>query len=669
MPAPVRSSTTPAPRAAPFAVLALGLALAVLTALALLAPRADANTYAGEIAVGPLGAFARMGNVDLASDGSGAVVFTVVDGGAEHVFVSRLDNGAWLRPERLDGAFGAPSDQPVVSAGAGGRVAVAFVNAGNVIAVTKPSSTAGWSGPQAVWGSGGASAPSLDLSVNGKGYLAFAAPGGGGSDVRVAYSKDAGPWALAGAALDANVNANAGAGAGRPKVGAAADGIGIVAWGEDGHVWARRVQGARPSVVAADATAGLAIEGVAPAAADLPAVGAPDDDSFTGIAFRALFPVNGALRSRVVYRRLRGSRFEDGAAADATPFGAGQGSVEPRISNGGVGQGIVLGTNDVSHVSYAMLMRADVLPGPVVQVDSIAASTAPTYAVPVTATPLKMMVAWQYTGADGATDLRGRFYNGREFEAEQVLSKPELGPIRADLGLSAAGDDQGDIVVAYVQLVPGQGPAIAVATVDQPPGRFSPKAPKTAWQRTDRPVLSWTSPREAWGLSFAVTFDGAPAGTTGHLGFRLPSPVAQGEHTWQVTATDRRGQQFAARPYKVRVDSVAPVARVRVGGARRPGATLRLSVQASDDPPPPAAGAQPAKTSGVGELVLDWGDRSRRQRIRAGAQHVYERPGRYTVSVVVLDKAGNRAEVRQVLRIAAPPRPRGARGDAPPSRA
>lgn len=664
MPVRHRPSFPTARRARPLAALVAAIAL-------LAAPAAQAELYTGEIAVGPLGGLTRMGNVDLAPDGSGAVVYTVAEGGVEHVFVSRLDNGAWLRPERVDGAFGAASAAPVVAAADGGRVAVAFVNAGNLIAVTKPSSTAPWGAPQTVWGSGGASAPSLDLSVNRKGYLAFAVPGAGGSDVRVAYAKDAGPWTLLAAPVDANVDANAGSGAGRPRIGAAADGIGVVAWGEDGRVWARRVQGTRPSVVAADASAGLAIEGLGAAQMDAPVVGVQDDDSFTGIAFRATFVVNGAPRSRVVYRRLRGSRFEAGVPVDLTPFAAAGGSVEPRISNSGGGQGIVLGSGDASLLSYAMLTRGDLAPGAVVQVDSVAASTRPTYAVPVTATPLKQMVAWQFTPAEGQSEVRARFYNGREFEAEQVLSKPEQGPTSAELGLSAAGDAQGNIVIAYVQQVPGQGPAIVVASLDQPPVRLEPKAPRTPWQRTDRPVLSWTRPREAWGASFAVALDGAPLATTTATSLRVPRPIAQGEHPWQVTVTDRRGQQLAARPSVVRVDTVAPRASARATGARRAGEPLRLTVQASDPPPAPAAGQRPAKTSGVAEIVLDWGDRSRREKIKRGSQHVYARPGRYTIRLIVRDRAGNRTEVRQVVRIAAPGARRGGRGtgDAPPSNA
>jgi hypothetical protein len=636
--------------------------LGALAAAALLsAAPAQAATYPGDVVVGPLSTLKRLGNIDLASDGTGAVSYVVDEGGSDRAYVSRLVNGNWSGPERLDTGLPGASSQPVVSTTDGGRVTVTFANGGNVYAITKPAADRPWEGLQTIWGGGGASDPHVDVSVNRKAYLVFTAPGAGGHDVRVAYSKDAGPWTLIGAPFDANPNADAGVGGARPRIGVSADGVALVVWGESNSVIARRVMGTRPSTVFANANEGLSIEGVGVAGADQPEVGMQDDDSFSGVTFRAIFDLGGVQRSRVVYRRLRGSRFDGPLAADATPFASGQGSVNPHISNGGIGQGIVLGSSDTTNISYAMLMRADLTPGPVVQVDSVMQSVAPTYAIPVMATPLKMLVAWQLTTPEGATDVRGRFYNGRDFEPEMVLSKPELGPTAAVNGLDAAGDDNGDIAVAYIQQTPS-GPAIAVATIDQPPGRFAPRAGRTKWERTDRPTLQWTRSREAWGLSYKVVVDGAEVASTTRTSLRLPNAIAQGAHNWQINAVDKRGQSTSTRVGTVRVDMLAPTARVHVSGARRPGATLRLALRAIDAPPPPAKGAKPALTSGIARSVLDWGDGSRRENVRFGSRHVYARPGRYNVSVTVLDKAGNRAVVRVPLKLVTPKPRRGDRG-------
>jgi hypothetical protein len=266
-----------------------------------------------------------------------------------------------------------------------------------------------------------------------------------------------------------------------------------------------------------------------------------------------------------------------------------------------------------------------------------------------------MVVAWQVTPPGGAPEIHGRYRDGGDFEAELLLSRPEYGPTSAADGLFAAGDDSGNIAVAWIQNVPGQGPAVVVSTVDQPPARFAAK-PVRGFQRSDRPVLSWGIAREQWGRYFKVTIDGVEAGVTGQRSFRPRSPLAQGAHTWQVTALDRRGQQFAARASAVKVDSVPAFVRARLSGGRHAGALLRLAVQATDTPTGTARKAAGVATSGVREIHVDWGDGSPRARIARGAQHAYARPGRYLLRIFVADRAGNRTLVRQRLTIAGPQR-------------
>lgn len=646
---PAASSAMPRSLSLPTPLLC---ALLTLAALALSSTPALAGLYPGDVAVAPNPGLRTLDGLDIAPDGSGAMVFTRDDGGVDHVFVSRLVDGAWSGPERVDDGLGAASSEATVAAGDGGRVIVAFVNGGNVYAVTRAGAGTGYV-RQTVWSGGGASGPAVDASVNGKAYLAFAAPGAGGHDVRSAFAKDAGAWTVAAAPLDANAGNDAGVGTGRARVAASADGVAIVVWGEGGHVFARRVFGTAPSLAIADALEGLAIEGVPAASADTPVVSTQDDDSFTGVAFRAHFNLGGpTLRSRAVFRRLRGSRFETPTTIDNAPFASGQSSGEPRLATVGTGQGIAVAQNDTSFLNTSMRLLFDVEAGPLEQPDSIAPSTAPTFAVVAAATVRKMIVAWQYTPAAGAPEIHARYFAETAFEPEQAISRAELGPTLAARGLHAAADDNGDIAVAYVQDVPGQGPAIAVATVDQPPARFSPIA-LAGFQRTDRPTLSWTTSREAWGRHFQVTIDGVVAGVTGRRSFRVPTPLAQGAHTWQVTSLDRRGQGFPARTVGVRIDSRPATARARLSGARRAGASLRLRVTASDAPAA-VPGVAPVVTSGVKSIVVDWGDKTARQRIRRGGQHVYARPGRYALRVLVTDRAGNRTTVLQRLKIAKP---------------
>lgn len=624
-------------------------ALIALLLLALVAAPAGAAIFPGDPVIGPSGSVRSLGGINLAPDGSGALIATVREDGVDRVVVSRLVNGAWTAPERLDGGLAGPSSQPAVAAADGGRVVAVFANGGNIYAVTRASASASWV-RQTLWSGGGASNPHVDISVNGKAYAVFAAPGAGGHDVRFAHARNGGSWTVVGAPLDANPARDAGAGAGRPRVAASADGVGIVVWGEGGRVIARRVAGTRPSIVAVDAIDGLTLEGLRAIGGDSPVVSTQDDDSFTGVAFRATFDVGGGtLRSRAVFRRLRGSRFETPSAVDSAPFSSGQASALPQISTVGTGQGLVVAGNETTFSTSALMLLFDIAPSTVVPISTVA-STAPSYAVPAAATARKMLVAWQLTTAGGAPVIRARYRDGGDFEGELTLSRPELGPTAAADGLHASGDDSGNIAVAWVQDVPGQGRAVVVGTVDQPPPRFGVRAIK-GWQRTARPLFSWSLPREQWGRYFRVTVDGVELATTGASRWRPRAPLAQGVRRWQVTALDRRGQSYAARPSTVRIDSVGPFVQARLTGALRAAASLRLTAQISDTPTGTARKVPGVATSGVREVTVDWGDGRAPERIRRGSRHTYARAGRYTLRITATDRAGNRTVVRRTLRV------------------
>jgi hypothetical protein len=261
-----------------------------------------------------------------------------------------------------------------------------------------------------------------------------------------------------------------------------------------------------------------------------------------------------------------------------------------------------------------------------------------------------MLVAWQVTPAGGTPELHARYRDGGDFGAEQAISLPQYGPTDAASGLLAAGDDTGDIAVAFMQ-----GGAIMVGAIDQPPGRFGPIR-LTGFQRSARPALSWTTSMEAWGRYFRVTIDGAQAGVAGRRSFRPSAPLAQGVHTWQVTALDRRGQSYAAPAATVKVDSVAPFALARLSGPQQAGARLKLTLRALDTATGTATPTPGIATSGVRQVVVDWGDRSARQSILHGAEHAYRRAGRYTLRIVVVDGAGNRTTLTAHLRIGKAPR-------------
>ena len=83
--------------------------LALLTALAalVLAPAAQAKWYAAEPIDGPA-EIDSIGEVDLARDGTGGVVYIKRDGGVPQVYLSRIAGGAWTAPVKISAARPSP---------------------------------------------------------------------------------------------------------------------------------------------------------------------------------------------------------------------------------------------------------------------------------------------------------------------------------------------------------------------------------------------------------------------------------------------------------------------------------------------------------------------------------------------------------------------------------
>src|ERR1700742_3000087 len=70
---------------------------------ALLAPAAsDAAILPGKAIDGPSAAIKAFGDVDVAPDGTGGIVYIKSDNGKDHVFVARYSGGQFGTPERVD---------------------------------------------------------------------------------------------------------------------------------------------------------------------------------------------------------------------------------------------------------------------------------------------------------------------------------------------------------------------------------------------------------------------------------------------------------------------------------------------------------------------------------------------------------------------------------------
>ena len=196
------------------------LASAAALALTAQAPAAQAGVFAPDVIDGPSTEIVSAGDVDVARDGTGAVAYLKREAGVPHLYVSRLINGVFLAPERLDPALPAAADQPVVAASDGGRIAVAFVSGAQLNVVRRPNAAAPFQAPQPV--ADGASNPSIDMSINGVSYVSFTL---GGADVRAArLARDGTAFAILPDTIDIEAARVAGDGIRRSQVAVSADG-------------------------------------------------------------------------------------------------------------------------------------------------------------------------------------------------------------------------------------------------------------------------------------------------------------------------------------------------------------------------------------------------------------------------------------------------------------
>lgn len=580
--------------------------------------------------------------MSVARDGTGAIVYLKRVAGVEHVFVSILSAGTFQAPAQVDSALPGASSEPVVAAGNGGLLIVAFINGGQLYAVKRATSATGLSSPSALFS--GAAHPALQMTNLGKAYLAFTATDGAGFDVRTAYYYQ-GTWALEAPPLNATPADDAGTGAGRPAVAAAGDGVAIVAWGEHGHVYTRRVWGTAPSVLLEQADAPLT--GCSETSAAEPAVAAGGDSSYADVAFHELLTCGAQAQSRVLVNRLHGSQYDGVAPADGLSIPAGDGADQPQVAVTEYGQGWVTSSRTTAGDVFSMALGANGAPGAVAKVN-VLPNASPPDAVPAIAGLFSDLIAWQHDpGASQMPEIRARYAPaGSGLGPELVLSAPIQGPTDAAAGLAGAGDVAGDAAVAWVQGSPG-ALRIVVAQMYQPPGAPAP-ASAFRYARSTVPLLSWRVASDLWGpVQYALRIDGAQVAQTTASQLRAPTALGQGLHTWGVTAVNPSGRQTASRPATVFIDTVAPQASFVVTGHRRAGRVLHIHVTYTDAPAP----LSPSDASGIARVVVIWGDGSRFV-IRHGKFHVYTRPGRYKVTVLVSDRAGNITTVVSYLRIA-----------------
>lgn len=633
-------------------LLALGLLTALLAATGATAATRRTPTLSPTNAVvdGPSPDIQSLNGLSIARDGAGGLVYVKDVGAVPHIFVSRLLGGSFQPPQQVDAGLSTASSQPVIAAGQGGVLLVAFVNAGNLYVAQAANSQSPIGAPAPLFD--GAINPAISMSTFGKAYLAFTAVGAASDQVRTAFYSQ-GQWSAVSEPLNADPGADAGTGAERPAVICSGDGVGIVAWGEGGHIYTRRVVGTVPSVAVLQADP-PAVDGWQVMSTSDPTISSGGDSSYASVTFQAELANGTARQSRVLMNHLHAGQYDGIFQADGLQTGGAEGADQPQTAVTEFGAGWVTSEHDQSHQLFATVLGTNAGAESVGQIDSSTNTSAPD-AVPATAGVTSTLIAWQQTpGISGPAEIRVRYApDGSDLGPEQVVSSPTFGATNADKGLAAGGDVSGDGAIAWIQGT-GADTRLVTGQLYQTPGNFVP-AFTFRYATSVTPVLAWSASAELWGAPrYAVEFDGLPIAQTYGTAIRTPAPVANGRHTWAVTASNQAGLTTAARLATVFVDTVPPRATVRLSGRRTVGLRQTIAVTRSDPPPP---GAASTAASGLASTVVRWGDGTRVQ-IGRTARHTFKRARAYTVTVTVTDRAGNRTVVTRTLRIKPKPKPK-----------
>jgi PKD domain len=632
-------------------MLALWLLAALLAAAGAMAATRRTPTLSPTNVVidGPSPDIQSLNGLSIARDGGGGLVYVKNVGGVAHIFVSRLLGGSFQPPQQVDAGLSTASTQPVIAAGQGGVLVVAFVNAGTLYVAQAPNALSPIGAPSPLVD--GAINPAISMSTFGKAYLAFTVVGVD-DQVRTAFYHQ-GQWSVAPDPLNADPRVDAGGGAQRPAVICSGDGVGIVAWGEGGHIYTRRVVGTSPSAAILQADPPT-VGGWPVVATSDPTVSSGGDSSYASVTFQAEL-ANGAVRqSRVLMNHLHAGQYDGIFEADGLQTSGGEGADQPQTAVTEFGAGWVTSEHDGSHQLFATVLGTNAGAQSVGRIDS-SDNTSPPDAVPATAGVTSTLIAWQQTpGISGPAEIRVRYApDGSDLGPEQVVSSPAFGATDADSGLAAGGDVSGDAAIAWIQGT-GADTRLVTGQLYQSPGNFVP-ALTFRYATSVNPILAWSASAELWGAPrYAVEFDGVPIDQTYATAIRTPAPVANGRHSWAVTATNQAGLTTSARLATVFVDTAPPRAIVRLSGRRTVRMRQTIAVTRTDPPPP---GAAPSAASGLASTVVRWGDGTRVQ-IGRTARHAFKRARTYTITVTVTDRAGNRTVLTRKLTIKPKPKPK-----------
>jgi hypothetical protein len=540
----------------PLGVLALALGLT----LSLCAAAGAQLAFSGRTIAGPDASIVSLGNVTLARDGTGAVVYLRSINGATHAFAQTVSGGVWSAAVQLDTGLPGSASQPLVAAANGGRVAAVFISGGTLYGAVHLPGRPGFGGPQPL--AQGASTPALAISTFGTAYTSFTAPNGSTSAIYVArLDRASARWLAMPTPLNLVPSDNAGFNAvTRSAIAVASDGEALVSWAEteaDGltHVIARRVSAAGPSTAPQDLNL-PSVSGLPGSNADSPSVSIEDASDYAWVAFRQSFLQGGTPVSRTIARHQYGSLF-DPPEPVASGFGnrgptlidpltipTADGADAPQVSVDGSGDGVAAVETTASHGVFADPLADPYFTGPA-RLDTGTNAILPQPVAAVGGIDALGAVAWLQAPAAGApAAVEVRAYVAPTFQPLATISSTQLGGVQIGPGaLSADADQHGDSFVAWLQGAPTAS-RIMVGGIAAPPQSFHLVLPAKTTDR--RQAIGWTPSSDQLGIAdYVVYVDGIPIGTTTATKLIPSAPLPAGNRVIRVVAVNNYGTKTA----------------------------------------------------------------------------------------------------------------------------
>jgi hypothetical protein len=641
--------------------LALGLAIAIaVVVLGLNARAAHAVILPAVTLDGPSESIVGVGNVAMAEDGTGGVVYLKREGGITHVFVSRYFNGQWLAPVRVDTEQPFAASWPRIGAADGGELVVVWATpfatrherpVDELLAATLAPGATGF-GPAVIVDpdieEATGTSPDLAMSSTGradvvyrvvkpKGTVAILRPGDVDEEVRVAHYNDARWTRLGTINRDPEVSMRPPLGTNAPQIAIGPTGNGVVVWQEpeiDGvaRIWARRLFGGTLDYVlpvSASSYNGAAIG----QDADAPSVSI----SLLGQAEVAYRQASGP-GSPLPGPRIFVNTLPDGEAESGAEF-SGAIVADSEVPGATIGPPSI--DTDARH-ELRLLYDSNGTPR-IVEGNDLgltgAVSLEPAFMGEEPTSTSVMdpsgggVLAWTSGNPQGqpAVAVRESFPEGG---AQTALVSGGAGGRVSELAVGRSG--LGDGLIAFRQGPLGNA-AIVATEASASPARFVTNVPK-GWIKPSQALISWLPAESAdEPLSYSVVLDGrqlAQLGDAHELQIN-PRGLGNGLHHVQVLATDRYSDSVLTPPSPLRIDGQPPVVSFKTTHGAG-GVTVRVSdAQSGVD---------------VGAVNVNFGD-GHSAHGRAHVRHRYARAGIYTIVVHVRDKVGNTGVVRHPVSV------------------